>query len=164
MSHIAGFAGLLTTLPAIGIMENDEKAKWDAVARSLPLRSYMIVGTKYVISIISAAAATGAVFLASLLLQVDLETQSAACLGCAALSLVLCAVLLPLSFRLGSQKGLLVYIALLLLFLPVFLFLKKSNLSTTYELGLIKNSLLIVSAFFAISFLISSKIYSQKEI
>ncbi len=163
---VALFIGLVAMTPAFGAAANDDKAKWDLFARSLPLGSRTVVGSRYVLTLVSAAAGTAFLFLISLLLRAEPETRAAACFGCAVVALAFSAVMLPLSYRFGAQKALLAFFMFLFALLVLTAFLKHSAISVASSQGLLlqKELFLFALAFFAASFFLSCQIYSRKEL
>ena len=101
------YAGIMfpTTL-----MSFDERSKWDELAAMLPYSVREIVGGKYVLGVTAVAAAGAVAAAAQLILsrfgwtQFDAEAAFAL-LFTACLALIMLAVYLPVMFRLGVEKG-----------------------------------------------------------
>ena len=114
MSAFAIFYGAMLPITALAY---DERSKWDELAAMMPYSVKEIVGSKYVLGLllvgsisalsIAARIVTGIIKATPFDAEGIMSTVSLACL-----SLVLLMVDLPLMFRLGVEKGRIIYILL----------------------------------------------------
>ncbi len=105
---MAAFTVVYAAMLPVTALANDERSKWDELAAMLPYSVREIVGGKYVLGVTAVAAAGAAV--AQLILsrfgwtQFDAEAAFAL-LFTACLALIMLAINLPVMFRLGVEKG-----------------------------------------------------------
>ena len=119
-SFLSSFMSLLCILLVVNVFSYDEQAKWDKYAAALPGGRRAVVQARYVFTLIVSAGAVvlgGAVGAAACLLdpttgemlwEMVLSTAAGGSVG-----ILLNAVMLPLMFKFGVQKGRL-YLALVL--------------------------------------------------
>ena len=119
-SFLSSFMGLLCIMLPVNVFSYDEQAKWDKYAAALPGGRRAVVQARYVFTLIVSAGAVvlgGAVGAAACLLDPTAgETLWEMVLSTAAggsVGILLNAVMLPLMFKFGVQKGRL-YLALVL--------------------------------------------------
>ena len=114
MSAFAIFYGAMLPITALAY---DERSKWDELAAMMPYSVNEIVGSKYVLGLLLVGVITALSIAARIVIGIikaapfDAEgIISILILAC--LSLVLLMVDLPLMFRLGVEKGRIIYILL----------------------------------------------------
>lgn len=114
MSAFAIFYGAMLPITALAY---DERSKWDELAAMMPYSVKEIVGSKYVLGLLLVGVITALSIAARIVIGIikaapfDAEgIISILILAC--LSLVLLMVDLPLMFRLGVEKGRIIYILL----------------------------------------------------
>ena len=119
-SFLSSFMSLLCIMLPVNVFSYDEQAKWDKYAAALPGGRRAVVQARYVFTLIVSAGAVvlgGAVGAAACLLDPTAgETLWEMVLSTAAggsVGILLNAVMLPLMFKFGVQKGRL-YLALVL--------------------------------------------------
>lgn len=119
-SFLSSFMSLLCIMLPVNVFSYDEQAKWDKYAAALPGGRRAVVQARYVFTLIVSAGAVvlgGAVGAAACLLDPTTgETLWEMVLSTAAggsVGILLNAVMLPLMFKFGVQKGRL-YLALVL--------------------------------------------------
>lgn len=119
-SFLSSFMSLLCIMLPVNVFSYDEQAKWDKYAAALPGGRRAVVQARYVFTLIVSAGAVvlgGAVGAAACLLDTTAgETLWEMVLSTAAggsVGILLNAVMLPLMFKFGVQKGRL-YLALVL--------------------------------------------------
>ena len=113
-SFLSSFMSLLCIMLPVNVFSYDEQAKWDKYAAALPGGRRAVVQARYVFTLIVSAGAVGAA--ACLLDPTAGETLWEMVLSTAAggsVGILLNAVMLPLMFKFGVQKGRL-YLALVL--------------------------------------------------
>lgn len=170
LSVIIALSGMLVILLTVNAMAYEEKTNWDVFAKSLPLRSSTIVGTKYILALILSLIGCGLSLAASLFFhhwQIGENLQSTVWVVAGAAPLLVCSILLPLLYKFGLQKTRLVFFTFIFVLplLAATIFLKSNiRLSTASLLLLLKVSPLIVLAVVTASFFISCHIYSHKEL
>ena len=107
---MAAFAVVYAAMLPVTALAYDERSKWDELAAMLPYSIKEIVGGKYVLGVTAVAAAGAVAAVAQLILsrfgwtQFDAEAAFAL-LFTACLALIMLAINLPVMFRLGVEKG-----------------------------------------------------------
>lgn len=107
---MAAFAVVYAAMLPVTALAYDERSKWDELAAMLPYSIKEIVGGKYVLGVTAVAAAGAVAAVAQLILsrfgwtQFDAEAAFAL-LFTACLALIMLAIYLPVMFRLGVEKG-----------------------------------------------------------
>ena len=107
---MAAFAVVYAAMLPVTALAYDERSKWDELAAMLPYAIKEIVGGKYVLGVTAVAAAGAVAAVAQLILsrfgwtQFDAEAAFAL-LFTACLALIMLAINLPVMFRLGVEKG-----------------------------------------------------------
>lgn len=170
LSMIIAVPAVFSIILTINAMAYEEKANWDVYVRSLPLSIRVIVGSRYILSLILTSIGTALAFAAVLFLrhgQIGIEIQAIIWLGAGAAPLLACSVLLPILYKFGLQKTRLFFF-LLVFIIPVLTaaLLMKSGVTVSQAtlFFLLKLSPLIVFAVVTASFFISCHIYSHKEL
>ena len=114
MSAFAIFYGAMLPITALAY---DERSKWDELAAMMPYSVKEIVGSKYVLGLLLvgsiSALSIAARIVTGIIKATPFDTEgimSTVILAC--LSLILLMVDLPLMFRLGVEKGRIIYILL----------------------------------------------------
>lgn len=164
-SYIGMLMGLVAATETFNCAASDEKTKWDAFARSLPVSVFSIIGARYLIMLIFSAA--GSLLGVLLLLlstggRADGNALFLLCTVSLAIPLTACSVALPLFYRFGYQK---VNLILLLLICVWPMILSGGNrLNESQTVLLQKLSPVLLLAVTAVSFFVSCAIYSRKEL
>ena len=114
MSAFAIFYGAMLPITALAY---DERSKWDELAAMMPYSVKEIVGSKYVLGLLLVGSISALSIAARIVTGIIKATPFDAegiisILILACLSLVLLMVDLPLMFRLGVEKGRIIYILL----------------------------------------------------
>lgn len=114
MSAFAIFYGAMLPITALAY---DERSKWDELAAMMPYSVKEIVGSKYVLGLLLVGSISALSIAARIVTGIIKATPfdaegiiSTVILAC--LSLILLMVNLPLMFRLGVEKGRIIYILL----------------------------------------------------
>ena len=107
---MAAFAVVYAAMLPVTALAYDERSKWDELAAMLPYSVWEIVGGKYVLGVAAVVAAGAAAAVAQLILSrfgwTQFDTEAAiALLFTACLALIMLAINLPVMFRLGVEKG-----------------------------------------------------------
>lgn len=166
-SELAAYVGMLTGILAAGVTWNgavaDDKSKWDTYARSLPVDAMQIVGARYLFMLLLSAAGAVLGIAVDLLVTGGRADGSSLLLLCGvtfAVPILTCALVLPLLYRFGYQKNLI----LLVCVWPAVLIPISHRLTGVQFLFLLKLSPVILLAVLAVSFLLSCRIYRRREV
>ena len=157
---IAALAAMLTVIFTINAMAYEEKSNWDIYAKSLPLGTRTIVGSKYLLIVIFSVVGLLLTYAASLFANITPEMRASECILSTAAGTAVCAVLLPLIYRFGVQKS---RLAFLLLLFPLPLLCVGVTNRITVPASVLRAMPAAVPVLLAASFFISCKIYSRKE-
>ncbi len=168
-SFLGVLMGLLASVEVFNSAGADEKAKWNAYARSLPVGAVQVVGARYLFLLICTAVCTalGAVIeLAVTGGRADGNVTLLLCDITSVMSILMCSIELPLFYRFGIQKANLVVILVFCLGPVLFSRLTIGGGAVTdaqffAALRLVPPILLAV---LAVSFFFSCRIYLRKEL
>lgn len=170
---LMGMLAMLCVLYPITALSYDEKAHWDRYALTMPISRNMLVGAKYLLSLLFAllcallSLAVGLTFGGSsggyLLGEALLVSWSMA-----GVALFLAAITYPIYFKLGVEKARFVFMAVFLT--PTLLLLILSRMNVTLPSGsgarierILPFLPLAALALFAASYRLSCRIYAKKE-
>lgn len=163
-AYVGGMLMMLTLLLPMNALAYDENAKWDRYALTMPFSRRDLVMSKYLLAVLGAAATSAITLLCGLVMGVSAAEALWMTGLFLALGLGLSAVILPVLFRFGVQKGRMVM--LLIVLLPMALAALLPDLSASLG-GLSGSSLLwllpLAAAALAASCWISVRIYRRKE-
>lgn len=171
ISFMLGFLTIFTVTLVFNAFSYDDFYKWDLLARALPVTQKQIVLARYLyaLSFILISCVLG---LLLCLVQNQLTAENLLILvgGCG-LALLMMAILMPLLYKYGGQKGRL--LLMLLFFVPFFaiMFIPKEVI-TVNAASITEESFLIAGVFFLIvaailfiaSYFLSLYVYSRKEV
>lgn len=170
-TYMAAFALFYAAMLPITALAYDERAKWDELATMMPYTAKSIVGSKYVlgltligsISLLSAASQV----VVSVVQHVPLNTEtliSIPLVACGALLMML--IDLPLMFRLGVEKGRIIYI-LLTCGCVTYFAMNTDDVIASLDTVSVYSALLMVLAItivaFVISYTISVQVYRARR-
>ena len=163
--------GMLSAVEIFNGVASDEKAKWDSFARSLPVSAVQTVGAKYLLLLILSAvgivlgtviefAVTGG--------HADANTMLILCGIAFGIPILMCSIELPLFYKFGMQKSNIV-VLVVFCFCPILLgkLADQSNIMKWTDAQFftaLKILPLILLAILAVSFFLSCRIYSNKEV
>ena len=161
-SAFAVFYGAMMPITALAY---DERSKWDELAAMMPYTAKAIVGSKYAlgllligsISLLSAASQV----VVSVVQHVPLNTEtliSIPLVACGALLMML--IDLPLMFRLGVEKGRIIYI-LLTCGCVTYFAMNTDDVIASLDTVSVYSALLMVLAITIVAFVISYTISAQ---
>ena len=166
LSAMIAMLGVLLPITALGY---DEKAQWDRYALTMPISRSMLVWSKYLLSLLIALC--GALLLLALLLLQpawDMQEGLSVAWSMLGVNLLLSAVIYPVYFKLGAEKGR--YAMMAILFIPtiLFLILGKAGLhlppiSEQAAMAALVSFPLLAGAIFLVSGFISCGLYRKKE-
>ena len=158
----------------------DEQAHWDAYAATLPVTPGQVIGSKYLLC--AASTAIGAVLSLALvfLAGVGGAEYTLGILACAEVSVLMNALLMPITYRFGAAKSraYLMIIVFAIVFGACFVaqeVLQSQSQAvsvgmdamfrseTTLAVAAIAVSLLATAILYAISYTICTRIYAKKE-
>ena len=152
----------------------DALAKWDRYALSLPVRKKDIVASKYLLSIILCLLAAIISFLiATVILKVAPVEDFGMSEQLYATGLIICAafffsgILLPLTFQFGVEKSRIFLLAIFAAPTAAVIALDKAGIPMPTESSLIlfaKFIPFVMIIFYILSYLLSVRIYTSKEI
>ena len=158
----------------------DEQAHWDAYAAPLPVTPGQVIGSKYLLC--AASTAIGAVLSLALvfLAGVGGAEYTLGILACAEVSVLMNALLMPITYRFGAAKSraYLMFIVFAIVFGACFVaqeILQNQTqvgiagmntalqAKTALIAGIIALSLLLTAVLYAISYTICVRVYAKKE-
>lgn len=180
ISFVTAFIQVMVMMLPIGIFSYDEAAKWDRYAMTFPLGRRVLVGGRYLFTlvVILGAALFGllsCVILSILDGQQVLTENTLTVLVSLSVGILIADVLLPLCYKLGPERArpylyALVCIPVLLIFvvyrlglLDMVNFAGLNDLSDQSVLGLSALLLLAALAGLGVSYLISCRVMEGKE-
>ena len=168
-----GFIILMSMMMTITTFSYDALAKWDRYALSMPVTRKEIVAAKYLISVILGLGGAIIAFLISLAVLkfkpvegFGLTEHLYSTLGIIGIALCFSAILLPLIFKFGVEKCRFLLMAIFAVPAAVMVALSKMGVSMPSESSLIafiKLFPVLVILFYLLSFSISVRIFSAKE-
>ena len=150
----------------------DELAKWDRFAVSVPSGRVLVVRAKYGFALLLGAASLVFGLLLSLLAaflgRMELGNGLLTCVGGVAGALLINALMLPLLFRFGAQKGRILLIAVVAALAGVLGALLAIGGMIAFGSGLLKSFVLVVLPVLTlltlfVSYRVSLGIYQKKE-
>lgn len=158
----------------------DEQAHWDAYAATLPVTPGQVIGSKYLLC--AASTAIGAVLSLALVLLAGVggAEYTLGILACAEVSVLMNALLMPITYRFGAAKSraYLMFIVFAIVFGACFVaqeILQNQTqvgiagmntalqAKTALIAGIIALSLLLTAVLYAISYTICVRVYAKKE-
>lgn len=158
----------------------DEQAHWDAYAATLPVTPGQVIGSKYLLC--AASTAIGAVLSLALvfLAGVGGAEYTLGILACAEVSVLMNALLMPITYRFGAAKSraYLMFIVFAIVFGACFvaqeilqnrMLRDSANMDialqsqTAIVVGAVALSLLLTAVLYAISYTVCVRIYAKKE-
>lgn len=161
---------MLTVTETFNGVASDEKAKWDAYARSLPVSTAQIIGAKYLFVLILSA--VGIVF--GVLIELAVTGGRAGgdvllilCAVTSGVSILMCSIELPIYYQFGLQKSNLIVLLVFCLG-PVLIshFAGKAAAGPTdaQVYTILRLVPVIALAVMAVSFFISCAVYKRKAV
>lgn len=176
LSSISAYPIFFGAFLLVSTCSYDEMAKWDAYALCQPVGRKQIVLSKYIVSLLLsfAGAIAGVIitYLFSFILkdaQFDLELTLTSCFIMALVANIMLAFLLPIIFKIGTEKAR--YVLLLLLMVPMLIFYSGVLSSISIPTGVLS----FISEYFiwvcvacfilveVISYMISLAFYTKRE-
>ena len=169
-----GFFIIMSMMITITSFSYDALAKWDRYALSLPITKKDIVAGKYLLSIILCLLATIISFLIStVILKFDPVEGFGMAEHLYATGAIICAalffsgILLPLTFQFGVEKSRIFLVAIFAAPTAAVIALDKIGIQMPTETSLLAFAKLLpflIIIFYLLSYLLSVRIYSSKEI
>lgn len=157
---------LLGGVLPVTLLSYEERCGWNRFCDAMPLSRRTVVSARYVTTLLS----FGALYLLTLLVNA-LFGRPAAELGELALllpgfGLLPSAIMLPISLRWGVEKGRIAYFILIGVFvaLGMFLFDSIRVIGTTVPAPGVAASLIAAIVIFALSWLLSIRLYEKREL
>ena len=165
---------------AASTINYDEQAHWDAYAATLPVTPGQVIGSKYLLcaasTVIGAVLSLALVFLAG----VGGAEYTLGILACAEVSVLMNALLMPITYRFGAAKSraYLMIIVFAIVFGACFvaqeilqnrMLRDSANMDialqsqTAIVVGAVALSLLLTAVLYAISYTVCVRIYAKKE-
>lgn len=172
VSFLTGMIVLMATMMVITSFSCDDMAKWDKYALSMPVTRTEIVLSKYLLTgimilsgtIISVALGIGA----SLFVDSIIVTELLLGIGGSVIAaIIIISILIPSIYKFGVEKSRL--IMLTIAFIPTMIVIILGNMgvnppSTSTIETILRFSPFVAAAAIVISYLVSCKIYTNKEI
>lgn len=163
-AYVGGMLMMLTLLLPMNALAYDENAKWDRYALTMPFSRRDLVMSKYLLAVLGAAATSAITLLCGLVMGVSAAEALWMTGLFLALGIGLSAVILPVLFRFGVQKGRMVMLLIVLLPMALAALLPDLSASLDEMTGLSLLWLLpLAAAALAASCWISTRIYRRKE-
>lgn len=160
---------LLTTMVPMTLISYDEREKWDVFAATLPYSQAQIVSCKYLIGLclsvlILAVAAVGQIFRRTPGGTAEFLTMLPVLMSACLLAP---AVLYPFVFRFGAEKGRVVYYVVIAVVCGGSVVLQNMEVASllgSLSVGSLPAGVLIASAVYAVSWLLSIRLYAKREL
>ena len=158
----------------------DEQAHWDAYAATLPVTPGQVIGSKYLLCAASTAIGAALSLALVLLAGVGGAEYTLGILACAEVSVLMNALLMPITYRFGAAKSraYLMIIVFAIVFGACFaaqeilqnrMLRDSANMDiarqsqTAIVVGAVALSLLLTAVLYAISYTVCVRIYAKKE-
>jgi hypothetical protein len=174
VTFYVGFIVFMCIMMSITSFSYDALAKWDRYALTMPVSRKDVVAEKYLLSIILCLGGAVIAFLLSLLLlyfkPVDnfpLSEHLYGTLAIVCIAFFFTGILLPLTFRFGVEKSRIFLIAVYAAPSAALIALGKAGVKMPSEAALmafVKLLPFLMILFYFLSYLISVRIYTRKEI
>lgn len=183
-TYMAYALTVLCSLYTSSTINFDEQSHWDAYARTLPVTPAQIVGSKYLLNVLFTVvgAAAAAVMIALIPLTGAAPGDPAECAAgitaCACVSLLMSALLMPVSYRWGGARARSYMVAII--FAIIFLGILMGQLMSEAAKAALANSLAgfssgsvwafivvmlaVTLVLYAVSYTICVGIYRKKEV
>lgn len=160
---------LLTTMVPMTLISYDEREKWDVFAATLPYSRAQIVSCKYLIGLclsvlILAVAAVGQIFRRTPGGTAEFLTMLPVLMSACLLAP---AVLYPFVFRFGAEKGRVVYYVVIAVVCGGSVVLQNMEVASllgSLSVGSLPAGVLIAAAVYAVSWLLSIRLYAKREL
>ena len=160
---------LLTTMVPMTLISYDEREKWDVFAATLPYSQAQIVSCKYLIGLclsvlILAVAAVGQIFRRTPGGTAEFLTMLPVLMSACLLAP---AVLYPFVFRFGAEKGRVVYYVVIAVVCGGSVVLQNMEVASllgSLSVGSLPAGVLIAAAVYAVSWLLSIRLYAKREL
>lgn len=160
---------LLTTMVPMTLISYDEREKWDVFAATLPYSRAQIVSCKYLIGLclsvlILAVAAVGQIFRRTPGGTAEFLTMLPVLMSACLLAP---AVLYPFVFRFGAEKGRVVYYVVIAVVCGGSMVLQNMEVASllgSLSVGSLPAGVLIAAAVYAVSWLLSIRLYAKREL
>lgn len=171
MSLLATFLVIFSAMLPITSFAYDDMAKWDAYALSAPVSRRDVVLSKYIFSFLcllaGAVVALLFVLFTSSLQGIAADEQWVMVYTIFVLGLAYIAILLPLLFKFGAEKGR--YMGIAVLFIPflIFMLLKNAGMRMPSDdefFVILSWAPLGAAVLYILSFFVSKAIYGKKEL
>jgi ABC-2 type transport system permease protein len=169
-----GFFILMSMMMTITSFSYDALAKWDRYALSLPVTRKEIVGSKYLLSIILCFVSAILSFAISAVILTfkpvegfGTTEQIYATLAIICAALFFSGILLPLTFKFGVEKSRIFLVGIFAAPTAAVIAFSKTGIPMPTEASLLTFAKLLpilMIAFYLLSYLLSVKIYSAKQI
>ena len=170
-SFASAYGVVLSAMVVLSSMSYDEQAKWDKSALTMPLSRRLLVGAKYLLSLLAigvgALLSLAVVVISALLGKAPMMEGLATVGACACVALLMLAVLLPCLYKFGIEKARMMMIVIFLLPTLAILALSKLNVPMPGEefwAGLLIAIPFVAALGYLLSYLVSVSIFSKKEL
>ena len=163
---------LLASLLPITLYSYDEREKWCSYSAVLPVSRAQYVSAKYTVGLLSLAAVllvciTAHEVARRIVPWNVIGDYASLLLGVAALSLAAPAVVMPLMLRFGAEKGRIIYYVMIGVICAVTLMMVNDNGGVVSAIGQtigIPAACVLVLALYAVSWLLSIRLYSHRDL
>ncbi len=172
-SAFPALAYVITAMLPITLFELDESYKWSLTMLAMPYTKSMYVTAKYIVGIILILSCTALFFSALCVKQlinpppfILAECVSASAMS-ASMALLIQGLVLPFIFRLGVEKGRVVYLVFIAIFVAIPVIASKADVDIVVPYIRASHSVLffVLSAvLYVLSWLLSKALYEKREI
>ncbi len=165
-SFFCGVTMLMATLMPITAISYDEKANWNKYALTMPVSRFLLVLSKYTLSLLFTLSSGVLATIVCYFITGDINESLKLAIIFASLGMMMASVILPFIFKYGAEKGRLIMMAVI--FIPIILIflIQKSGIpmpdESTFEM-LINLAPVIALFVMLISVFISKSIIEKKE-
>ena len=165
------YPAVMANMLPVSLVNYDEMSHFDRYYQTMPLSKAKYVSAKYLISLIFQflslmifTSAYAVSLLKSSQFNINILTAIVSCM--LILVSILPSILLPFVFKFGSEKGRMFYLLITAFFVGITVYLVNQDMLLMIDIsafGLIK-ALFISALVYGVSWFISVKIYTKKEI
>ena len=162
--QLVTFAVMYAAMLPYTALAYDEQSRWNQLAAMTPCRPLDIVLSKYLLGwLLMAAAAAFSLVMNGLLGRLGSELRVSTVVSALSLACICLAVLLPVMFRFGVEKGRMGFI---LIFVAIFSFIGSSSQFETLALPVLEAMPIVLAAAAAVisaaSVPLAAKLYQQQ--
>lgn len=164
-----GISFIIATMIPIAAISYDERSKWDKLVNTMPFSRREIVYSKYILGFVMIVSAFAVTFVFS---KLPMEERLPIAFVTSSMCILYQAVLIPVLFKFGSEKGrIIMMVAMFVPFAAAGIIGKMLDIDGAAVSGFIDGHLTAIvvcmvvalAVIYALSVIMSVKIYSKKE-